>query len=664
MKQFFFRAFLLFLIFSPGCGINLFAQEFDSVETDTQLEKYFEEADDEQQLEIFGEIFDELRNSPLNLNSATRNELLQIPILTNIEADAIISYRKNFGGFISIYELRNIPAISAEKAALLFDFFFVEAIGFASKEIDLWDGILSNPKLEIRSRVISDLQTRSAFLDGKYEGSKLKQYTRIKASTKNIFFSLLTDKDAGENNFADHSKFTLGVKNIGVVKKFILGSFLIENGQGLAAWSPYSTSKGGDVFQSIFRSSGGVKEFAGSLENNFFNGVAAGFEFSNLNVSLFYSNHSFDSSIDSTTDEVKSLKIDGLHRTSGELNYKNNLAAAAGGVQIGYDFSSALKINLFHLQSSFEKNFSAANNYGVKGNKMQASSFSYSGNYKNIYYSGEVGKTEDAVATINSAALYATKILGIVLSHRYYPTEYRTLYANGFSESSTSNETGIYFGLTSENEFGQFNFYSDIYAEISEDAIGGLPLAGNDFLFEWNKIFGNVQAKVRYKFKSEEEKISVDNMIQTSDKKKENLRIDLFYGYKKIISFRNRIEAAKVTGKSVEREAGFLIFHDMKIEPMENIFLQGRIIFFKTTSFASAIYEFENDIPGVMTNLPMYGEGARWYLLGKIRASNFFNIAFKYSETVKPLEKKLGGGDSEILGSLDNRFSLLIEIRF
>lgn len=658
------RGHVVFLIFLLSRGINLFAQELDSLRSESQLEKYFEEADDEQQLETFGDLFDELRNSPLDLNAVTRDELLRIPFLTNIEADAIISYRNNFGNFISIYELRNVPEISTEKALLLFNFFFVEPINIAPDKIALWDDIVSKPKFELRSRSIHDLQTRSAFLLGKYKGSKLRQYNRIKASTKNLFFSILSEKDAGESNFADHSKFTLGLKNVGIVKKIVFGSFVIENGRGLAIWSPYSAAKGGDVFQFIFRSPGGVKEFSSSLESNYFNGIAAEFEYSNFNVSLFYSNHSFDSSIDSTTGEVKSLKIDGLHRTSGELNYKQNLAATAGGIQIGYEFSSLLKLNLFHLQSSFEKNFAASNNYGVRGNKMQTSSLSYSGNYKNIYYSGEIGKTDIAAAYINSLALFATKKFGIVLSHRYYPTEYRTLYANGFSESSTSNENGVYFGLTSENQFGQFNFYSDVYSEISEDAIGGLPLAGNDFLFEWNKFFGNVQLKIRYKFKSEEEKNISDNTILTSEKKKENLRLDLLYNFKKIISFRNRIESVRVTGKSVDRETGFLIFHDMKIEPMKNIFFQGRIIFFSTTSFASAIYEFENDIPGVMTNLPMYGEGLRWYLLGKIHALNFFNIVFKYSEIIKPLEQKLGGGDSEILGSLDNRFSLLIEVRF
>ena len=94
----------------------------------------------------------------------------------------------------------------------------------------------------------------------------------------------------------------------------------------------------------------------------------------------------------------------------------------------------------------------------------------------------------------------------------------------------------------------------------------------------------------------------------------------------------------------------------------QNISLYGRIIFFKTDSFNSAIYEFENDLPGVMSNLAMYGEGFRWYFLVKVKVLNRLNLSFKYSETTKPKEKTLSSGNSEILSNIDNNFHMQLEI--
>ena len=65
-----------------------------------------------------------------------------------------------------------------------------------------------------------------------------------------------------------------------------------------------------------------------------------------------------------------------------------------------------------------------------------------------------------------------------------------------------------------------------------------------------------------------------------------------------------------------------------------------------------------------MPNLAMYGEGIRWYFIAKYKPIKFLSISAKYSETYKPDEKTLSSGDSEIIGNLDNRFSLQIDLSF
>jgi hypothetical protein len=92
--------------------------------------------------------------------------------------------------------------------------------------------------------------------------------------------------------------------------------------------------------------------------------------------------------------------------------------------------------------------------------------------------------------------------------------------------------------------------------------------------------------------------------------------------------------------------------------------LYARIVFFRTDSFNSAIYEYENDLTGVLTNRALFGEGLRWYLIIRYRPMRLFTLSLKYSETYKPKEKSISSGFNEIAGNLDNRLALQIDVKF
>ena len=111
-------------------------------------------------------------------------------------------------------------------------------------------------------------------------------------------------------------------------------------------------------------------------------------------------------------------------------------------------------------------------------------------------------------------------------------------------------------------------------------------------------------------------------------------------------------------------EAGFLIFQDFRYDPSDILRFYGRVVLFQSDSYDSRVYEFENDVNGVMFNPALYGEGIRWYLIVELSPTEFFHISGKYSETIKPTESSLGSGLNTIRGSLDNRISFQIDIKF
>lgn len=56
-----------------------------------------------------------LKDKPLNINEAAKEELIKIPGIGDKTAQAIIDYRREIGNFTSLEELKNIKGISENK---------------------------------------------------------------------------------------------------------------------------------------------------------------------------------------------------------------------------------------------------------------------------------------------------------------------------------------------------------------------------------------------------------------------------------------------------------------------------------------------------------------------------------------------------------------------
>lgn len=76
------------------------------------------------------------------------------------------------------------------------------------------------------------------------------------------------------------------------------------------------------------------------------------------------------------------------------------------------------------------------------------------------------------------------------------------------------------------------------------------------------------------------------------------------------ITLRGRFEYATYDLSSIdENKSGYLVFQEMRYSPNSGLNLYSRIIFFKTDSFNSAVYEYENNLTGMLTNIPFFIRG-------------------------------------------------------
>ena len=77
------------------------------------------------------------------------------------------------------------------------------------------------------------------------------------------------------------------------------------------------------------------------------------------------------------------------------------------------------------------------------------------------------------------------------------------------------------------------------------------------------------------------------------------------------------------------REKGSYMFQDLGYRLNRHHQLSARITFFRTDSYRTRLYEYEQDLPGSFANFAFWGEGYRWYLLLKSRFAGWLTLWLK-----------------------------------
>lgn len=633
-----------------------FAQT-DTLQSNDYIESLLEDASiDKEDAQLY-DLLEELSTNPIDINNASQKQLLQIPFLNENTAKAIIQYRNLHDGFSSIEELKNIDMLNDDLIDRILP--FIKINEESDKQFKSLKSLINDLKIYNRFRTLQDIQIRKGFLENKFIGSRQKIYNRFLINSKNyIRAGLLFEKDSGEKSLIDFKSYHFQVNNFFIFSNIIFGDYTFEFGQGLSLWGPYSFSKGIDAVNIVSRNARGIVPYISTDENRFMHGAAMNINFGSLTFSPFFSNNKLDASIDSNTNKINSIIFDGYHRTISEIDSKDILNEQIVGLATHFSFDESNRIGMLYYRSKFNKDFS---NINYTSSVYEYYSFSFSSTIKKLNLSGEFAYNNNTVASINIAQIEADKNFSIIFSLRYFPMNFVNLHGNSFGEKGTvQNELGFYTGIYFKTLIGSFNLYYDQFRFLKASNSINFPSNGNEFLIYYNnKIFRNGELRLKYKYENKEVE-STNNEIYTLAKRKiENLRFDFSYNASHKLKLKTRIETIYFT--QAHKEKGYLLFQEINYRPYKFLQLNGRIIFFQTDSYNSRLYEYENDLAGVITIPALYGEGIRWYILIKYNTSFGLSLFLKYSELYKPNEKNLGSGYNEITGNLDNRLSLQID---
>jgi helix-hairpin-helix protein len=635
-----------------------------------------------------------LESNPLDLNSVTEKDLEKIPFISAVISKNIVQFRTNHKNFSSVGELKLVNGIDDDLYKKISRFLSVSEAKHDYKKDELGrvekinsSGLMKAFDFHMRNRFTNDLQPSIGFLDTAkgYKGSRPKIYNRLemKYSLKSLEFSggMVSEKDPGETKLFDFIGGYAEMKGNGFIDQALIGDYTLEFGQGMTLWSSVAFSKGNDAVATIKKYGEDIDSYNSVNEIQYFRGGASKLKLStslgDLNFYGFYSYHSFDATIDSTLGEVSTVYYDGYHRTLSELKRKNSVKEKLYGGRLFYESTSA-KFGLTYYRSFFDRNFEVKDLYDFSGNKTNGLGGDYDIIYKNINLFGEWARSYNgSIGGLSGArALFFSEKMSvdIIVLVRNYPKDFIMLHSYGFGEQRglTQNEFGIYSGIKFKVPgFVTIDAYIDQYKFPYRTFYKPVPTKGRDFLFytEW-KLSHELSLYTRYKNENKENVITIPDEFghgvdRIFARAQNNYRLQFDYDISKTFRVRSRFEYSFVDNAGFKTsEKGIMFFSDFRVKPFTGFLVDGRFIIFQTDSYDSRIYEYENEVDGVIYNPALYGKGRRWYLIIKYEPLDYLQLSAKYSETYFDGVKSIGSGNDEVIGDFKNRFAIQLDLEF
>jgi hypothetical protein len=641
--------------------ISSYAQtDTSSSNTDETINQIIIEPNSETDNSDLYDIISELKENPLDINKADISDLQQIPYLDLSTAKVIVNYRKKYGRFFSKSGLYSIKALPKSVVAKILPFIIVKN-GSLNKH-----SYHKNYNINFRSRILEDLQEDKGFVENKFEGSKYKVYNRFSAEYLDHYqLGFLTDKDAGEKMLNDFSSYYLFAKNLGFVKNIVVGDYNLGFGQGLALWSQYGFSKGIDAVYPTKKIGKGIKPYKSSTENNFFRGFAATFSLDNISLTTFYSKNKFDANVDSISDVILSTPITGLHRTATEIEKRKTAEETMMGANLEYSLANILKTGFTFYHSTFNHPFDEAGIYKIEGSKFNYYSFYLDSYLYNLNLFGESVFDGTSVANFYGMEIPVSKHFAFVTAIRSFPRNFINIHGFGFGEKNgnTKNEFGIYNGVRWNLPYGRLNFYYDQFKFPYATYTTLLPSEGNEFLINYN-LKPLSKFSINLTFKDENKEVSTSSNVKKliSMRQRKTYRLEITFFPIKQIRLKSRFQYLTNYIKQIDSfEKGMMIFQDVKLNLYKNLRCSFRTSYFKTDSFNSAIYMYENDLRGILYSIPLYGEGLRWYMMLNYSIFDFLEFTFKYAETYEPNVSSLGSSYNEVDGNALDRVSVQMD---
>lgn len=673
---------------------SLQAQEGTGSLNEEQLETLVEKTDAAIEDDSYLQQLEYFKKHPLSINKAGAEELSELNLLSGLQIQEFILYRKLFGKLLNIYELQSIPGWDIGTIKNILAFISVE------DDTGIFGQMMKSRKGGEQSflfRYASDIEKSKGYYKpvqpgaSFYAGDRAALFFRYKYNYKNVLqWGLLGDKDAGEQFFKgaqkqgfDFYSFHLYMRSAHLLKALALGDFTVNLGQGLIQWQSLAFKKGADI-TAVKRQAPVLRPYNSAGEYNFHRGVGITLEKSNMQLTIFgsYRRVSTASFTDTLAAEetASSFQPGGYHRTPAEIANRNNLVQIAYGGNIKYSGTGwHTGINIIHYGFSkrIQKTPAPYQLFAFNGSSLTNASIDYSYTYRNIHLFAEAATDNNYSGAVLSGAIISIgqKIDASVI-YRNISSSYHSLNGNAFTEnSSPANEKGLYMGASIRpSAYVKIDAYADVFRfPWLKYQVNALTEGADYFIHVSYQPTKQFELFMQYKNENKPINQAGDQTVTalTNPVSKQDWRIQCSIIMNKKLTLRHRVEMIWYDKRGLTPGEGFLFNTDCFYKPFSKSLTGNfRWQYFETNGFNSRVYAYESDLLYAVSVPFYYDKGWRYYINVSSRLPGFSRlkrkdgiettVSLKWSQTIYPGKLNTGSGLDEVQGNKRSEIKLQV----
>lgn len=563
---------------------------------------------------------EDLHTHPLNINTATAEELARIPFLSPMQIEEIHAYVSLDGPMKTLGEIQLIRGLPDLQKRILPLFVYAGEKPKTDDGVKFWQG--AKHQLDTRMDIPLYLRKGQQVSETSgYAGDPLYHRLRYTLDSRHLGFGVRLEKDPGETFYDSYGGF-LVLKDLGrrddtghgIVRQIIVGDYLAGWGEGLVMSASSSSSK-----NSLFSGNGrGVRPLTSTMEDAFLRGVSLTLGQSTRRQKGWAWQATMLASYrqqDATLNEdgtIRTIQTTGYHRTVLERSRKNNVEVAT----IGAHMVGVLRTTRGILTlggTGYWQHYSSALSPGdqlyrqiyPKGQDFGAIGVHYGYSAYRFDFSGETAYSTEkgGVATLARMSWIVSRSLKLALMGRYFSEDYYSFHAASMAENSkVQNETGA---MASVEYQWHRNWLLTAWADFFSDTWPRYQMThssiGQEFMVGTTGTLGRHTLMFQYQLKRKER---VDVMNQ-------NHRFRTRWTYE---TAGWKLQTAGVVHLSQiqEMSTGFGISQLLQRSAIENrLRLTAMLGYFNTNDYDSRIYLYDPSLWGSTSSGMYYGDGIR-----------------------------------------------------
>lgn len=638
---------------------------------------------------LFEELSD-LKENPLNINSATKEQLERFPFLNSQLIENILYYLYKYGAMVSINELMVVEDMDLATFRLLKPFITCQPLEEKTHTPTL-KSILKYGKQELSARMDIPLYTRAGYQpftsdyikenpNKRYLGPSFYHNLRYKFRyTDKVYIGFTAEKDPGEPFFAGNNKKGYDyyspyfyIRDFGKIRALALGNYRLNYGYGLVMNTDFNMGKT-TALNTLLNRESGIKKHSSTDEYNYFQGIAGSIQLSeHFTADAFYSYRQMDGIVDNRF--ITSLKEDGYHRIPRDYEKKNSLTNQLIGSNIQYNGKN-FELGLTAVYNFFNKvlnpTYRPYNKYYPRGSDFFNLGANYKFFLKKLTWMGEVAMDKDRRMVALNTLRYRPKAnFQLIAMHRFYDVAYQSMYARSVGEGSmVQNESGFYLGMEADELwYFKLTAYIDFFYfpwkkyQMTKNGTRGIDGVIQLDYSPTHELDMFIRYRYKNKFKdynpAEGDKITVPYIQQKG-------RYQLTYSPNDELVLKTTADVVHNAYQHKDPSKGFLIKQSIGYKfPKLPLQLDASVAWFKTDDYASRITVYEKSLLYSFSMPSFYGEGERFSFNTRYELNKHIVLQGKYACTHYRDREVISSGLEQIEGNLKSDLYFQVQFKF